>query len=75
MTKVQVEVTKLYKILQERSMLQKDLFDLIEQSHNGKKVPMYILNGIISGKRQNYTVKTAKMIAKSLNLSINDVVD
>ena len=52
MQKIQVEVTKLYKILLDRSMTQKDLYNLIIESNNGKSVSMYILNEIVNGKRK-----------------------
>jgi DNA-binding Xre family transcriptional regulator len=75
MQKIQVEVTKLYKILLERSMTQKDLHNLIGESNNGKSISMYILNEIINGKRTNYNINTAILICNALNVPIDDIVD
>jgi DNA-binding Xre family transcriptional regulator len=75
MQKIQVEVTKLYKILLERSMTQKDLHNLIGEANNGKSVSMYILNEIVNGKRKNYNINTAILICNALNVPIDDIVD
>jgi DNA-binding Xre family transcriptional regulator len=75
MAKIQVEVTKLYSILLERSMTQKDLYDLIIETNGGKSVSMYILNEIVNGKRKNYTMNTAILICNALNVPIDDIVD
>lgn len=75
MQKIQVEITKLYKILLDRSMSQKDLHSLIAESNNGKSVSMYILNEIVNGKRKNYTINTAILICNALNVPIDDIVD
>ena len=71
MQKIQVEVTKLYKILLDRSMTQKDLYNLIIESNNGKSVSMYILNE----KRKNFNINTAILICNALNVPIDDIVD
>ena len=44
MAKLEIEVTKLYSILQERGLTQKNLYDLIIETNEGKKVSAYILN-------------------------------
>jgi DNA-binding Xre family transcriptional regulator len=75
MQKIQVEVTKLYKILLDRSMTQKDLHNLIMDANDGKSVSMYILNEIVNGKRKNYTISTAILICNALNVPIDDIVD
>jgi DNA-binding Xre family transcriptional regulator len=75
MQKIQVEVTKLYKILLNRSMTQKDLYNLIIETNNGKSVSMYIINEIINGKRKNYNINTAILICNALNVPIDDIVD
>lgn len=75
MQKIQVEVTKLYKILLERSMTQKDLYSLIIEVNGGKSVSMYILNEIVNGKRTNYNINTAILICTALNVSIDEIVD
>jgi DNA-binding Xre family transcriptional regulator len=75
MQKIQVEVTKLYKILLDRSMTQKDLYNLIMEANNGKSVSMYIINEIVNGKRKNYNMNTAILIFNALNVPIDDIVD
>jgi transcriptional regulator with XRE-family HTH domain len=62
MEKIEIEVTKLYKILISRGMTQRDLEQLIKMTNNGKSVSMYILNEIINGKRTNYNLETLKQI-------------
>ena len=75
MQKIQIEVTKLYKILLDRSMTQKDLYNLIKQTNGGKSISMYILNGIVNGNRKNYNINTAILISNALNVPIDDIVD
>jgi DNA-binding Xre family transcriptional regulator len=75
MAKIQVEVTKLYKILLERSMTQKDLYNLIKEANDGKSLSMYIINEIVNGKRKNYNISTAILICNALNVPIDDIVD
>jgi len=75
MHKIQIEITKLYKILLDRSMTQKDLYKLIIQANDGKAVSMYILSEIVNGKRKNYTINTANLICTALNVKIDDIVD
>jgi len=75
MEKIEIEVTKLYKILITRGMTQKDLYNLIKETNNEKAVSMYILNEIITGKRVNYNINTLKQIRQALNVSYNDLID
>jgi hypothetical protein len=75
MEKIEIEVTKLYKVLIQRGMTQKDLFNLILETNNGESVSMYIINEIINGKRTNYTINTLKPIKKALNVSYDDLID
>lgn len=75
MEKIEIEVTKLYKVLIQRGMTQKDLFNLILETNNGESVSMYIINEIINGKRINYTINTIKPIKKALNVSYDDLID
>ena len=75
MQKIQIEVTKLYKILLDRSMTQRDLYNLIIETNNGKPLSMYILNQIVNGKRRNYNINTAISICNALNVSIDEIVD
>ena len=75
MEKIEIEVTKLYKILIQRGMTQKDLHNLIKETNNGESVSMYILNEIINGKRINFNINTLKPIKKALNVSYDDLID
>lgn len=69
------KTTKLKAILTERGLTIRDLSKLIADSNDGKTVTYYILLEIIDGRRQGYNLKTAKMIAKALNVTLNDIVD
>ena len=75
MQKIEVEVTKLYTILENRGLTQKDLYNLIIEANDGKSVPMYIINGIVNGKKKNYNISTAILITNALNVPIDDIVD
>lgn len=75
MEKIQVEVTKLFKIMQARSIGETELQKLIKSTNNGKCVTKYILNGIINGKRKNYNLKTLKMIKVALDVPYEDLID
>lgn len=72
---IEKKVTKLYQILAERGMSQKELYDLIISENDGNKVSMYILNEIINGKRTNYHINTAILISNALDVPIDDIVD
>lgn len=75
MEKIEIEVTKLYKILVKRGMTQRDLEKMIKATNEGKSVSMYILNEIINGKRTNYNLETLKQIKRALNVSYDDLID
>ena len=72
---IEKKVTKLYQILAERGMSQKDLYELIIQENDGQKVSMYILNEMINGKRTNFHINTAILISNALDVLIDDIVD
>lgn len=74
MEKIEVQVTKLHKILIQRGMTQKDFRDLIIKT-NGKAPSIYILNEMINGKRQNYTIDTLRQIKNALQVSYDDLID
>jgi DNA-binding Xre family transcriptional regulator len=75
METIQVEVTKLHKILIQRGMTQKDFRNLIQQSNNGKAPSTYILNEMINGKRLNYNISTLRQIKKALNVSYDEIIE
>jgi transcriptional regulator with XRE-family HTH domain len=72
---IEKKVTKLYMILAERGMSQKELYELIIKENDGNKVSMYILNEMINGKRTNYHINTAILISNALDVPIDDIVD
>ena len=75
MEEITVKVTKLYKLLIQRGMTQKDLHNLIKDTNNGESVSMYILNEIINGKRTNFNINTLKPIKRALNVSYDELID
>lgn len=75
MDSIEIKVTKLYKILLQRGMTQKDLQILIKKTNNGNCFSMWLLNEIINGKKNNYTLNTLKQIKNALNVSYDDLID
>lgn len=75
MEEITIQVTKLYKILSERGMTQKDLQDLIRRTNEGVAVNAYIINQIVNGKRTNYNLNTLRQIKKALNVSYDELID
>jgi DNA-binding Xre family transcriptional regulator len=66
--------TKLGKILQENEMEQLDLHKLIVYK-TGKTIGLDRISHIVSGKKKNYTIQTAKTICQALGITLNDLVD
>ena len=75
MEKIEIQVTKLHKILIQRGMTQKDFRELIIKTNNGKAPSIYILNELINGKRLNYNVDTIRQIKKALNVSYDELIE
>lgn len=75
MEEITIQVTKLYKILSERGLTQKDLQDLIKKTNKGVSVNAYIINQIVNGKRTNYNLNTLRQIKNALNISYDDLID
>jgi transcriptional regulator with XRE-family HTH domain len=75
METIQVEVTKLHKILIQRGMTQKDFRTLIQQTNDGCAPSIYILNEMINGKRLNYNISTLRQIKKALNVSYDELIE
>lgn len=73
MAKIEMEVTKLQKILYERELTQTDLYELIKES--GKEIGKDRINRIVNGKLTNFHTNTAKAIANALGVSIDDIID
>lgn len=75
MEKIEIRVTKLFNILSERGLTQKDFHELIKQTNNGKSPSLYVLNEMINGKRTNYNINTLKPIKHALKVSYDELID
>jgi len=67
-------MTKLAKLLSEREMTQRDFQRAIMQKHNIKLGDDRI-SKMVSGKHTNYHMNTAKIIASTLGVTIDDIVE
>lgn len=67
-------MTKLAKILIERSMTQRDLQRTVEEKY-GFKIGDDRISKMVNGKLTNYHIQTAKLIADSLQIKIDDIVE
>lgn len=72
--KKQEPKTKLGRILLENDMEQLDLYKLIIYK-TGKTIGVDRISQIVSGKKKNYTIQTAKTICEALGITLNDLVD
>ena len=77
MAKIEMEVTKLQKILHERDLTQTDLYELIKKQNqdSGKVIGKDRINRIVNGKLTNFHTDTAKMIASALGVTVDDILD
>lgn len=66
--------TKLGRILLDNDMEQLDLYKLIIYK-TGKTIGVDRISHIVSGKKKNYTIQTAKTICEALGITLNDLVD
>jgi|TARA_B100001248_G_C27395192_1_gene465089 DNA-binding Xre family transcriptional regulator len=73
MATIEIQVTKINKILIERGLTQTDLFELIKS--NGNSIGKDRINRIVNGKLTNYHTNTAKILAQALGVSLDDIVD
>lgn len=73
MAKIEIEVTKIQKILMERGLTQTDLYELIKEQ--GNEIGKDRINKIVNGKMTNYHTNTAKILAKALNVKLDDIVE
>lgn len=66
--------TKLGELLEKEGITQTDLHYLI--LHKSKKsIGMDRISRMVNGVKNNYTIDTAKAIARALDVSINDIID
>lgn len=73
-------ITKLEKILTDRSMKQNDFQKLIEYTINKNnwdlKVPeLYQISKAVLGKQKNPSVKQTLLFAKTLGVKMEDIID
>lgn len=73
MAKIEIEVTKINKILIKRGLTQTDLYDLIKL--DGQEIGKDRINRIVNGKLTNYHTNTAKILANALGVTLDDIVD
>ena len=67
-------MTKLAMILAERGMSQRDLQRSIQNQY-GFKIGDDRISKMVSGKLKNYHIQTAKLIADSLDVKVDDIID
>jgi DNA-binding Xre family transcriptional regulator len=73
MAKIEIEVTKIQKILIERGLTQTDLYEIIKS--NGSEIGKDRINRIVNGKLTNYHTNTAKILGKALDVGLDQIVD
>ena len=71
--KIEIEVTKIQKILIERGLTQTDLYELIKS--NGSEIGKDRINRIVNGKLTNFHTNTAKILSNALGVKIDDIVE
>jgi DNA-binding Xre family transcriptional regulator len=67
-------MTKLHKILQERGMSQRDLQRAVYDMY-AFKIGDDRISKMVNGRLTNYHIRTAKMIADTLNVTLDDIVE
>jgi hypothetical protein len=67
-------MTKLARLLKERGMTQRDLQREIMNQH-GFKIGDDRISKMVNGKLTNYHIQTAKMVADSLNVKVDDIIE
>ena len=67
-------MTKLENLLNERGMTQADLMRAIT-TKTGFQIGRDRISKIVNGKLVNYTIETAAMIAETLEVKIDDIVE
>ena len=71
---IEQNITKLQKILLDRGMTQADLMRAITKQ-TGFQVGRDRISRIVNGNLKNYTLETAVMIAESLGVGVDDIVE
>jgi antitoxin component HigA of HigAB toxin-antitoxin module len=73
-TNINMEKTKLALLLEERGLTQTDLYNLIKDSGE-KPIGKDRINKMVMGRHQNYTVDTAKTLARVLGVTLDELVE
>lgn len=66
--------TKLQKLLDDKNLTQGDFIKKI-QLKTGYKIDRANISNLVSGKKKNYTIKTAIIVSLALNCKIDDWVE
>lgn len=67
-------MTKLAFILAERGMSQRDLQRAIQNLH-GLKIGDDRISKMVNGKLKNYHIQTAKIVAETLDVKVDDIIE
>jgi DNA-binding Xre family transcriptional regulator len=67
-------ITKLAKLLILKGMTQQELYNLV-QAKTGKQIQLYRISTMVNGKLTDYKVSTARILAKTLEVSTDDIIE
>jgi DNA-binding Xre family transcriptional regulator len=67
-------MTKLHRILIQRGMTQKELYQLVLE-RTGVEIQLYRISKIVKGQLTNYFTDTAKAIAQALDVKVDDILE
>ena len=67
-------MTKLHKLLIQRAMTQTELCERVKQV-TGVNIELYRMSKIVNGQITNYFTNTAKAIAQTLQVPIEDILE
>ncbi len=67
-------ITKLAKLLILKGMTQQELYNLV-QAKTGKQIQLYRISTMVNGKLTDYKVSTARILAKALEVSTDEIIE